>query len=185
MPKTKIIKYQKDFVKIFKSEKEKLKKILNKDTRIEHFGSTAIPGTVGKGIIDIMAIFKNEKDRNDAVSSMKKTGYHVGDRKTSRGNRIFFSSTPKESRPKDKHIHLVIKGTKEHVEPILFRDFLLKNKEYIDQYNLLKDRLSKQYSREEYTQSKTDFVKDIIKKAKKTADKTSGRETNKNITIKI
>lgn len=41
------------FKELFDKEKSKLKKILQKNTEIEHVGSTSVSGLGGKGIIDI------------------------------------------------------------------------------------------------------------------------------------
>ena len=47
-------KYSKRFPAIFKKEKEKLKKILTKDSKVFHIGSTAVLNLGGKGITDIL-----------------------------------------------------------------------------------------------------------------------------------
>jgi len=169
--KLQLVPYHKNSIKIFKQEKERISDILDGlKYQIEHFGSTAIPGTLGKDIIDIMIIFDSNVSRLKAIKLLKDAGYFLDKNNSQRrGDRIFFSNSEKESNPGDTHIHLVIKNSKEHINPLLFRNYLLKNKQCVKEYNNLKNRLSVKLNlnRKEYTKNKSDFINKIIELVKK------------------
>src|SRR3989338_7493653 len=67
-------KYSKDFPNLFRKERTKLRKILTKDSKIEHCGSTAIIGMGGKGIIDIF-ISVNKRYIKKNRNRLEKAGY--------------------------------------------------------------------------------------------------------------
>jgi GrpB-like predicted nucleotidyltransferase (UPF0157 family) len=53
--------YDKRYPAQFAREKRKLKKILPYAVTVEHFGSTAVPGLKGKGVIDVYVLIPNKK----------------------------------------------------------------------------------------------------------------------------
>lgn len=64
--------YNPVFSKLFETEKKRLSNYLTGLFRIEHVGSTAVPGLGGKGIIDIYIVVPENKlntASNDAYKS--------------------------------------------------------------------------------------------------------------------
>lgn len=66
--------YTKKFKILFKEEKEKIKKALPK-ADVFHVGSTAVENIGGKGIIDILVVLEDWKEKKEAVESLKKLGF--------------------------------------------------------------------------------------------------------------
>ena len=164
-----IYKYSESFLSLFKKEKEKLKKILGNISLIEHIGSTAIPGVDGKGVIDIMLIFKDQNEIKKAVELLQVNGYFLANDKIERKNRVFMSSIGnRESDFGDIHLHLTTKDNDDYLNAILFRDFLKKHpkekKEYIDLKYQLFNKVDG--DRPKYTELKSAFIKKIIDLAK-------------------
>ena len=54
----KLDKYSKDWPRLFEEEKQKIISVIG-DLRVEHMGSTAIPGLDSKPVIDMMAAVNN------------------------------------------------------------------------------------------------------------------------------
>lgn len=169
----KIHKYRSDAPRLFNSERKKLISILGKNCLIEHIGSTAIPGTDGKGVIDIMLGFNNFRQREKAVFLLKNQGYFLSSksRKSLRDqSRIFMSSAgEKESGPGDFHLHLVLKKGRVLAEAVAFRDYLTSHPKEKKQYAKLKYQLAKKVGKNRalYTKLKKDFINKSVKKAKK------------------
>lgn len=162
-----IHQYDPSYANIFKRESEKIANILVGDYLIEHIGSTAIPGTDGKGVIDIMIAFNNIEEMISAILLLKKY-YYLSDDKIDRDTRIFMTSSNKESGEGDAHLHLVLKGCDDFANAILFRDYLIHHqdakKAYVDlKYDIQKHITS---NRAEYTKHKVDFIHRILALAK-------------------
>jgi len=163
-----ILEYDPSFNDVFKNEREKIARLLKCDYFIHHIGSTAIPGMVGKGVIDIMITFTTVPEIKSAVLSLK-NDYYLGSDKIERGDRIFMTSSDVESKFGDVHLHLALDGSEDYINAILFRDYLIKHPDakqtYIDlKYKLLKDVHG---DRAEYTKQKSDFIKKVLTLAKK------------------
>lgn len=172
MAKVKIYPPDNSLIKRFQEEKAKLTKLLPRG-KIEHFGSTAIPGVYGKEIIDIMVVFSTKQEIDDAIKILTKNGYFLSeDNQKERGDRIFLSTSGKrESRKGDIHLHLVLKDSQDFKDPLLFRDYLIKYPQWSKEYSNLKFKLQKQAeSREQYTRMKKGFIDKIIALARKDKD---------------
>lgn len=109
------------------------------DVVIEHFGSTAIPGVGGKGVIDIYVSTK--KDNLDEVSErLKKEGYEFKEGGGVSGGRLFFQRWIKYSdRHKQLfHLHLASHGSSDMKRCLAFRDFLRLNPTLAKEYSNIK-----------------------------------------------
>ena len=99
--------------------------------RIDHVGSTSVPGLGGKGIIDMLVSIPDWNNRQQYVKALRKIGFghiHPDDK-----HRIFMSRVKRTKRG-DVHLHLVKAGTREMRRHFVFRDFLRRNKKYRDEY---------------------------------------------------
>lgn len=152
--------------KIFQAEKAKLEKVLaDFDIRIEHVGSTAVPGTVGKGIIDMLLICKSEEDQLKIKEVLIAAGYRQGELNKVPDGRLFFCNTAAQTHAGDVHLHLVIKGSN-NLESLAFRNYLLDHPEEVEKYNQEKIRLAKESNntRNVYGKQKAPFIQAMMKK---------------------
>lgn len=162
--------YSASFSKLFQKEKEGLQSILGNQCIIEHIGSTAIPRTDGKGVIDIMLVFNNKNEIDTAVKLLVKKGYHLSKENIDRNDRVFMSSAgTRESSLDDIHLHLTTKGSESCKNALLFRDYLTTHPTQKQQYINLKYQIFKTVggNRVRYTQMKNEFIEKIINLAKK------------------
>ena len=165
MSKYSFKKYEINLPKLFQREKNKLKKIIP-NSKIEHIGSTSIPGLGGKGIIDI-AIFTPKKMIKKYMKCLENIGYsykpHPGDDK-----RKFMQKIIKYS-GKERRIHIHLTLDKEFWNSFLaFRNYLRENKSVRDEYAKIKKEGARKSngSGEKYFSHKKDFLKRIVKIAK-------------------
>ena len=159
---------------MFRREKQHLLDCLPADLirRIEHFGSTAIPGLAAKPIIDMLVeVTSLEETKLRIVPIMEMQGYDYFWRPTW-GDDVppfyawFIKRDSEGSRT--HHIHMV-EADFEHWERLLFRDYLIEHPEIAREYQELKYRLLKQFSNDRvaYTQGKTEFIERIMREAKR------------------
>jgi GrpB-like predicted nucleotidyltransferase (UPF0157 family) len=168
-----IIPYDPEWVNHFLDEKNVLIGLLGSETalRIEHMGSTSIPGMSAKPTIDILveipaiAVMSAE-----VVDIMTRHGYHYLPRYDSPPPYMMFVKgyTPHGIERRSYHIHM---GPASHDglwDRIFFRDFLRKNAVCAREYESLKRELARRYRnhREMYTEGKTSFVEKTTAAAK-------------------
>ena len=158
----------------FEQEREHLLSCLPSDLvrRIEHFGSTAVPGLAAKPIVDMLV----------EVADLEETKKRIAPLARSPGLRLLLAlresgdDTPPfyawfikrdESGVRTHHIHMV-EAHFEHWDRLLFRDYLIQHPEVAREYAELKIRLSERHDRDRvaYTQAKSDFVAAVTARAK-------------------
>lgn len=151
----------------FEREEKKIQKIFGRDAlKIQHVGSTAIPGILAKPIIDIALIVPSLQKARRYQTKLKDIGYEIKKNDTRKG-RLFFTKGPEKKRTHYLHIGEIGSGYAEDM--ILFRDYLCNQKNTAKKYSELKKKLAKKYqnTREIYTAKKEKLIKEIVKKAKK------------------
>src|SRR3989344_1420125 len=125
--------YNPNFKNLYNKEKLKLNKILPINTKIEHVGSTAVPGLGGKGIIDIVIKTPREK-RFQFMKKVERLGYKSNLDHPKNNKRIFFKKIVKYA-GKERHIHIhLVLNNKFFDSFIVFRDYLRKNDKERNKY---------------------------------------------------
>ena len=155
-------KYDEKYPRLFQKEKAKLKKVLPKNVKIEHIGSTAIKGLGGKGIIDI-AISINKKGLGKAKDILENNSYEFRP-KGGNKNRLFFKKIYKYAeKEKIVHLHLIPHNSKDWKKDIAFRDHLRKDKKLLKKYEEIKKKAVKHAKEEgkKYRGYKNKFFKKI------------------------
>lgn len=90
--------------------------------RIEHVGSTSVPGLAAKPIIDIDIVVADQADVRPAIEALEAHGYGwVGDMGVE-GREAFDSSAHPEL-PRH-HLYLVVDQNKAYLDHVLLRDLL-------------------------------------------------------------
>lgn len=169
--KIEIVAYNSQWVNSFKKEaiflKNKFPKIIK---RIEHFGSTAVPGLAAKPVVDILVEITTFKEvREKIVPVLTVLGYDYFWRPEFDKPPMYawFIKRDKKGH-RSHHIHMVKKNSKLW-ERLYFRDYLRKYPQVAKKYGELKTALVSKYAndREKYTKEKTEFVMKITEKAKR------------------
>jgi GrpB-like predicted nucleotidyltransferase (UPF0157 family) len=133
--------------------------------RIDHHGSTAVPGLAAKPIIDIQVSAAALQPLAAYAEPLRAIGYlHTPDPDDS-----FCPFFHRPSRwPHTHHIHVVQAGGAEERRTLAFRDYLRAHDGAARDYQRLKQDLLRQLapvdreSREAYARAKTDFIERII-----------------------
>ncbi len=169
-----IAPYDPDWPRLFEEEKQHLLRCLPPELvrRIEHFGSTAVPGLPAKPIVDILVeITDLDETRQRIAPILEEQGYDYFWR-PSWGDDVppFYAWFIKRDRhgKRTHHIHMV-EDYFEHWDRLFFRDYLIGHPEVAKEYADLKLSLSQVYQddRVAYTSAKTDFIVRVTEIAKK------------------
>jgi GrpB-like predicted nucleotidyltransferase (UPF0157 family) len=158
-----VVPYDARWPALFDAEAARLREALAPlAVRIEHTGSTAVPGLAAKPILDILMGYESPETLPRVIAALVGAGYvHRGE--SGIPGREFF----RRGEPRSWHIHLARVGSEFWREHLAFRDQLRGNPALRDAYATLKLDLARQYpmDREAYIEGKTAFVRASIAQA--------------------
>lgn len=163
-----IVPYNPEWPALFEREAESLRRMLPASLigRIEHFGSTAVPGLAAKPIIDILVEVRTlQETRKVIVPLLKSEGYDYFWRTDSQPPYAWFIKRDSESK-RSHHIHMVEADSKLW-ERLNFRDYLREFPDEAKRYEELKRTLAAKYANDRiaYTEGKTEFVVSVTERA--------------------
>jgi len=162
--------YSSKFLDLYKKERNKLKKLLPKDAKIEHVGSTAVPMLKGKGLIDII-ISVRKKDINKIKNKLNKTGYEYKSKPRDK-ERLFFQRDYKYvGKTRRLHIHLTVHNSKTWNNILAVRNYLRKHQKEAKEYENIKKKaiIMAKGEGKIYRSYKKKFLENLTKKALKEA----------------
>ncbi len=165
-----IVAYDAGWPVRFSAEAERLRNGLGPVAlRIEHVGSTSVPGLAAKPVVDIQISVPALEPRAPLLAAFETLGYtHVflGD-----FDRVYpFFKKPADW-PSTYHVHVCEAGSVEEWRHLAFRDYLRRHRSACDEYVRLKRELAAlhggatQETREQYSLGKTGFVEACLKRA--------------------
>jgi len=140
--------------------------------RIEHAGSTAVPGLAAKPIVDMLVeVTDLDKTKEQIVPFLERAGYDYFWRSNadddSPPHYAWFIGRDFRTRRRTHHIHMV-EANFPNWEALLFRDYLIAHPETAEQYERLKRELAVtfRHDREGYTAGKGEFIRRVTAAAK-------------------
>jgi GrpB-like predicted nucleotidyltransferase (UPF0157 family) len=161
-----ISSYDPRWVMEFEAERDHIAQVLgNLACRIEHNGSTAVPGLEAKPVIDIQVSVEQLQPIRAYAQPLATLGYvhvpHVDDAVCP------FFHRPREW-PHTHHVHVVQSGGHEERRTLAFRDFLREHSDVAWEYVTLKKRLATlvnaadSSSHETYANAKSEFIDRVV-----------------------
>jgi GrpB-like predicted nucleotidyltransferase (UPF0157 family) len=131
--------------------------------RIEHVGSTAVPGLAAKPVIDVQVSVADIDEEPSFVPHIEAAGVKMRAREA--GHRYF---RPPGDAPREVQVHVCAAGSDWERTHVLFRDFLRADAGTRDAYGALKRRLAVRFrdDRIAYNEAKTDFILDAMARAR-------------------
>jgi GrpB-like predicted nucleotidyltransferase (UPF0157 family) len=135
--------------------------------RIEHIGSTAVPGLKAKPTIDILLEVIEQIDNDVLIKTMRSVGYHYIHQPENPAPHMMFAKgyTMKGFRGQAYHVHV---RYSDDWDELYFRDYLRLHPQVAQEYVELKEKLAMKYKhdRDGYTRMKTDFISRINRLAR-------------------
>jgi GrpB-like predicted nucleotidyltransferase (UPF0157 family) len=163
-----VVPYQSGWKELFEQEADLLRNALGeKALRIEHIGSTSIPGMDSKPIIDIMVAVVSLAEATKLIPVVEALGYEHKPHDTI-PERVYFA---KEQTPEYRthHLNLAQQESGFWKNQIAFRDYLRAHNQVAAEYADLKKHLAEVYAQTHQLDpdGKTEFVYRVLELAKK------------------
>lgn len=127
--------------------------------RIEHIGSTSVPGLAAKPIVDILVVVPNSANEHQYLAPLIAAGYELRVREPD-----FFEHRMFRTPARDVHIHVYSPDSPEIDRYLVFRDRLRTNSEFRQRYEQTKRNLATQAWNDmnDYANAKTEIIERII-----------------------
>ncbi|MEJ8303986.1 GrpB family protein [Saccharibacillus sacchari] len=167
-----IVPYDAHWQTEFNTIAKKLREAIRDEAlRIDHIGSTAVPGLDAKPVIDIQ-ISVNKLEPMAYRSALEVVGYRCRSNNPDLTKRYF----REKQGMRRTHIHVREAGSWSEQFALLFRDFLRQSKEwqqlYAKEKHVLAQRYSTPHERELYVDGKETIVWKIMQEASRWSQQT-------------
>jgi len=164
-----IVDHDPGWSKKFREHAERMHGALGKAAlRIEHIGSTSVPGLAAKPVVDILLVVNNSADEASYLPATEAAGYVLRVREPEFQEHRMFRSPER-----DVHVHVFSEGAKEAARYLVFRDHLRNDAKDRKRYEQLKRALAKRDwdCMDAYAAQKGDLIEELIAKARAGSDK--------------
>jgi len=162
-------KYNPAWPEWYMEEKAKLEQLIGIENiaKINHYGSTSVPGLTAKPTVDILLEIKEGVDLRHVASLLPESEYFCQWRDIPDDPLILYKGyTPIGFAEKVYHVHVRYSGD---WDELYFRDYLIAHPEAAVKYAALKYRLMKEFEhdRDGYTDAKGAFIREVTEMARK------------------
>lgn len=137
--------------------------------RIEHVGSTSVPGLAAKPVIDIQVSVQSLEPRHLHWVLLEQLGYtHFS---LGEFDLVYPFFKRPVGWPSTHHVHLCSSGSEQERNHLIFRDYLRGNAEAAAKYVELKRKLAALHdgltmeSQEQYSLSRSEFIRSALSQA--------------------
>jgi len=155
-----IADYDPRWPELFAREAERIRSVLGTlALRIEHAGSTSVPGLAAKPIIDLLLVVADSADEDSYVPALETAGYVLRIREPNWYEHRMFKGPDT-----DINLHVFSSGCPEVDRMLMFRDWLRCNADDRDLYARTKAALSQKEWKyvQNYADAKTAVIEQII-----------------------
>ncbi|MFL5605546.1 MAG: GrpB family protein [Gemmatimonadaceae bacterium] len=162
-----VVPYDPAWPDLYEAEVARLQPILLSHgvaLRLEHTGSTAVPGLAAKPVLDILAGRHGDDERAAAIAALQAGGYVYRGEQGIAGRDFF-----RRGDPRKYHVHLAAIGSSFWRDHRAFRDYLRAHPVAAAAYATLKQELAARYprDRERYIDGKAAFVEQTLDAARR------------------
>ena len=152
--------WKQDFISISNEIRDALGELA---LRIEHVGSTSVPGLSAKPVIDIDVVIRDHSVLDEVISRLAKIGYqHEGN--LGIAGREAFGYEGKEHL-KEHHLYVCPEDSPELKRHTAFRDYLRSHPEAVREYSRIKEEAASfyPYDIDQYIGHKSPVIEKIYK----------------------
>jgi GrpB-like predicted nucleotidyltransferase (UPF0157 family) len=159
--------YDPEWPRLFRREADRIRAVLGERVvRLEHVGSTSVPGLAAKPIIDILLVVPDSGDEPAYVPELEAAGYVLVIREPEwEQHRVF------KGPDTNVNLHVYSPGSPEIERYLIFRDRLRSDPADRERYQRVKCELAQRDWRyvQQYADAKTEVVEGIIARAQRQA----------------
>ena len=158
-----LAEYDPEWPKLFEREAERIRSALGDRTlRIEHVGSTSVPGLPAKPVIDIDLVVPNSSDEAEYVPALEAAGYVLRIREPD-----WFEHRLFKGPDTNVNVHTFSDGCAEVERMVAFRDWLRTHDDDRDLYlNAKRELATREWKYvQNYADAKSAVVQEILARA--------------------
>jgi len=159
-----LVEYDPAWPELFSRESERIEAALGERAlRIEHVGSTSVPGLAAKAIIDVLLAVADSADEDRYVAALAAAGYVLRIREPDwYQHRMLKGGGP------TVNLHVFSEGCPEIERMLLFRDWIRSNKADCTLYERTKRELEQREWKyiQNYADAKGAVVEEIVSRAR-------------------
>lgn len=135
--------------------------------RIDHVGSTAVPGLAAKPIIDMDIVVGSQDDIGPVIEGLQTLGYRWRGDLGVAGRQAF--SVSENTELPEHHLYVVVENNKAHLDHWLLRDLLLDDPEARERYGMLKRKNLElaEGDMDVYVSAKASLVAELLTRARR------------------
>ena len=163
-PAARVVDYNPEWPRLYVAEKARILGAIGPwVSRIEHVGSTAVPGLAAKPIIDMCLVLADSSDEAGYVPALEAAGYTLWIREPD-----WFEHRLFKGPDTDVNLHVYPEGCQEIERYLLFRDRLRSNAADRELYERAKRELARRRWKyvQNYADAKSEVVEAIIARAR-------------------
>ena len=152
----------------FEHEAERIRRTLGKKAlRVEHVGSTSVPGLPAKPIIDVLLVVSASANETEYATSLEGAGYKLHVREPGWYEHRMFKGPEN-----DVNLHVFSLGSPEIERMLAFRDWLRTNEDDRELYARSKRALAAQEWKytQNYADAKTPVIEEIMSRVRGRGD---------------
>jgi GrpB-like predicted nucleotidyltransferase (UPF0157 family) len=158
-----LVDYDPEWPRTFKEEAEKIARVLGKQAlRIEHVGSTSVPGLIAKPIIDIVLAVVDSTDETQYAPALQEVGYNLHIREPGWHEHRMFKGPAN-----DINLHVFSASCPEIDRMLMFRNWLRTSERDRELYAQTKRTLALREWKytQNYADAKSSVIEEIISRA--------------------
>jgi GrpB-like predicted nucleotidyltransferase (UPF0157 family) len=159
-----IVDYDPRWPELFAREAERIRTVLgDRALRMEHTGSTSVPGLAAKPVIDILLVVTDSANEAAYLPDLQSAGYVLRLRETNWHEHRMFNGPDTEI-----NLHVLSAGCPEIDRILMFRDWLRSNAADRDLYARSKLALAQKEWKhlQNYADAKTVVIEEIMARAR-------------------
>ena len=156
--------YDESWPELYEAEADRVRAVLSGLVRrIEHVGSTAVPGQAAKPIVDIQVSVPDRAAMQQAIDALERIGYR---HEPIDGFEEYpFLGWPSEH-PRVLHLHLCLAGSSNERRHLAVRDLLRRDPQERQAYSRFKlDLAARCQQRQDYVDGKEAYMTDLERRA--------------------
>jgi GrpB-like predicted nucleotidyltransferase (UPF0157 family) len=158
-----LVPYDELWPREFDAEADRIARACNElPLKLEHIGSTAIPGVFAKPVIDTLAGVPPRASRAPYIAALVGIGYdHLG--AYGIPGRDYF----RRGTPRSHHVHMFSWSSRQWRDHLAFRDYLRAHPATAQEYSVLKRELAAAFLDDprRYSEEKGPFIKAVLRAA--------------------
>jgi GrpB-like predicted nucleotidyltransferase (UPF0157 family) len=159
-----VVDYDSNWPLLFEGEEKRIRSILGgRALRIEHVGSTSVPGLAAKTVIDILLVVGDAAKEDAYVPALEQAGYRLRIREPE-----WYEHRLCKGPDTDINLHIFSEGCPETGRMLAFRDWLRNEPGDRERYEGVKRELALRdwkYT-QNYADAKTNVIEEILTRAR-------------------